>query len=338
MFNQHDSCHFRQPQRYILAGLFLAVLLFSGCGTTSKVYRVGILSSTDNFAPIVAGFRAKMTELGYVEGKNIVYDSPKGSTDNAEIQRQAKDFVDKKMDLIFASSAPQTVAAKAATQGTNIPVVFTYAQIEGLDLVKSVREPGGNLTGVRYPGPEMITRRLELLLEIAPKTKRVWIGYEKSGPNAAATLDALRPAAAQRGVTLVEVPATAAEELWADLAARAKAADPGLDAIICMPDSFNTSPASFAVLSKFAAEHKLPLAAGVASMAQQGALFVNSTDLAKVGTLAGPLADKVLKGTPAGTIPLVTPEQTLLINTKVAQQLGLTVPEGLLSMADQVIR
>jgi putative tryptophan/tyrosine transport system substrate-binding protein len=215
--------------------------------------------------------------------------------------------------------------------------VFAYFQIEGSNLIKSVREPGGNITGVRYPGPELMGRRLELLLEIAPKVKRIWIGYDKNGPNVAVALEALRPAAAQAGVTLVEVPATKVEELGADLAARAKSADLGLDAILTMPDNFNTTPEAFAVLSKFAAEHKIPVAGGVANQAQ-GSLFINGTDSKNVGELAAPLADKVLKGTQAGTIPVVTPEQTLVINYKVAQQLGLTVPDGLLKMANQIIR
>ncbi len=322
----------------LLAAFVILVLLVGGCGTaTPKVYRVAILSVSSVFAKITDGFKAKMTELGYVEGKNVVYDTLEAAA-QAELPGLAQKLIAAKADLIFAYPMEAAVAAKTATQGKNIPVIFAYAQIEGSDLVKSVREPGGNLTGVRYPGPEMISRRVELMLQMAPKVKRVWIGYDKNGPNTAATLEALRPTAVRAGVTLVEVPATAMGELGADLTARAKAGDIGLDAIVGMPDSFNTSADGFAVLSKFAAEHKVPIAGGVASMVQQGALFVNSTDLANVGALAAPLADKVLKGTPAGTIPVVSPEQTLVINIAVAQQLGLTVPEGLLKMANQVVK
>jgi putative ABC transport system substrate-binding protein len=228
--------------------------------------------------------------------------------------------------------------AKTVTAGTNIPVVFAYGQLEGTDLVKSVREPGGNITGVRYPGPEMISKRLQVLLEIVPTIKRVWIGYNKAGPNTATALEALRPAAASLGVTLVEVPAAKVEELGADLAARAQLTDLGVDAILTMPDDFNTSTASFAEISKFAADHKLALGGGIGFMTAQGALFVNSTDLANVGQLAAPLADKIFKGIAAGTIPVVTPEQNLIINYKAAQALGIVVPEGLLKQANQIIR
>jgi len=322
----------------ILVGVVVVALLLSGCAKTPKVYHVGILSDGGNFAPIGDGFKAEMTALGYIEGQNIVYDMRNANSVPAEEQRLAKQLVDAKVDLIFAFPAPCAEAAHAATQGTNIPVVFGFTQIEGKNLVKSVREPGGNMTGVRYAGPELISRRLEILHEIAPQVKRVWVGYDRNGSNNPTALAALRPAASSLGITLVEVPVTAEEEFEADLAARAALADIGLDAILTMPDNFNTSSTGFAVLSKFAAEHNVPLAGGLAFQVKQGALFINGSNFTNEGKLAAPLADKIFKGTQAGTIPVVTPEQTLVINYKVAQQLGLTVPKGLLNMADEIIR
>jgi len=324
-----------------LVGMVVLSLLLSGCGASKpKVYRVGVLHVSGSFVVIADGFKAQMTKLGYVEGKNIVYDDlevPQTAIP-AEAQLVAKKFVDAKVDLIFAFPTPPTVAAYAATQGTKVPVVFAMTNLEGLNLVKSVREPGGNMTGVRNPGPEVISKRLEILLEMAPKAKRVWIGYDKNHVNTAPALEVLRPAAASLGVTLVEVPAIALKDLEADLAARAKSADLGLDAILTMSDGLNQGPDGFALLSKFAKEHKVPLCGGALSMVQQGAVFGNSPDLVGVGELAAPLADKILKGTPAGTIPVVTPEQELYINHKAAQELGLTVPEGLLRQAVEIIR
>ena len=325
----------------LLVGVVVISLLLSGCGAPKpKVYRVGVLHVSGSFVVITDGFKAQMTKLGYVEGKNIVYDDlvvPQTATP-AEAQLVAKKFVDDKVDLIFAYPTPPTVAAYAATQGTKIPVVFAMSSLEGLNLIKSVREPGGNMTGVRYPGPEMISKRLEIMVEMAPRVKRVWLGYDKNHTNTAPALEVLRPAASSLGVTLVEVPAATLGELEADLATRAKSADLGLDAILTMNDGLNQGPDGYALLSKFAKEHKVPLCAGVLSTVQQGAVCGNSPNLVKVGELAAPLADKILKGTPAGTIPVVSPEQELYINYKVAQELGLTVPEGLLRQAAEIIR
>ena len=255
------------------------------------------------------------------------------------MQPIAEKFVEDKVDLIFTSgSTPAALAAKAATQGTDIPVVFAYATTEESGLIESVREPGGNITGVRYPGHEMMIKRLEILREIAPEAKRVWIGYDINNPNTAAALETLHSAVPSLGVTLVEVPATTMEEIEADLAARAAADDLGLDAIILMPDGFNHAPDGFAMLSQFAAEHKVPLGGSFPFTVEAGAVFGNANDLIKVGELAAPIADKVLKGTPAGEIPVLTPEQDIWINYKVAQDLGLTIPESLLSQATEIIR
>ena len=323
----------------MLIGIVVFALLLSGCDAKKPdVYRVGIISGADAFLVVVDGFKAKMKELGYVEGQNIVYDMQKLNADPAGGRQAAKKFVDDKVDLIFAVPTEPAVAAKAVTRGTDIPVVFAYAGLEGSTLVESVRRPGGNITGVRFPGPELISRNLEILLELAPLVKRVWVGYDINYPNSDPTLEALRPLALSKDLTLVEVPAATIGELEADLAARAKSADLGLDAIMLMPDIFNHSPAGWAVIKRFAAKHKVPIAGTFGYTVEQGAVFGNANELFKVGELAAPLADKVFKGTPAGTLPVVTPEQDLRINYKVAQKLGLTVPEGLLSMAVEIIR
>ncbi len=139
-------------------------------------------------------------------------------------------------------------------------------------------------------------------------------------------------------IKVVEVPAATIAELETDLAARAKSADPGLDAIILMPDIFNHCPAGWELIRRFAGEHRLPIGGSFLYTVEQGAIFGNANDLTEVGKLAAPLAEKILRGTSAGMIPVVTPEQDLWINYKAARELGLTVPEGLLQRAKKVIR
>ncbi|MCX7680702.1 MAG: hypothetical protein N2508_01830, partial [Anaerolineae bacterium] len=133
-------------------------------------------------------------------------------------------------------------------------------------------------------------------------------------------------------------PATTLEDLEVDLASRATKEDIGIDAIILMPDILNHSPDGWALISGFAAQHRVPIAGSFPYTVEQGAVFGNATDLFEVGELAAPLADKILKGTPAGTIPVVTPDQTLWINYRVAQELGLMPPQSLLGQAVRIIR
>jgi putative ABC transport system substrate-binding protein len=324
----------------ILVLVVVIGLLVSGCGGTQtpKVYRVGVLSGVDAFASIADGFKAGMTELGYVEGENVVYDLQKVNADSAGEQQALEKFVSDKVDLIFAFPTEPAVAAKAATLGTDIPVVFAFANLEGVDLVKSVREPGGNITGVRYPGPDLAVKRFEFLCELMPNLKRLWITYDANYPATKSALEALRPAASSKGVTLVEVPVTSVADIQADLQARAELADIGMDAILIMPEVISQSPDGWAAISKFASEHKVPIAGSAGFEADAGAIFSHIPDNVETGKLAAPLADKILKGTPAGNIPVVTPESHLRINYALAQELGLAVPEGLLSQAAEIIR
>jgi putative ABC transport system substrate-binding protein len=323
----------------ILVLVVVVGLLVSGCGADKpKVYRVGILSGAEPFASIADGFKVKMTELGYVEGKNIVYDVQDAKGDRAEEQRIAQKFVDDKVDLIFAFPTEPAVAAKAATQGTDIPVIFALAGLEGSNLVESVRQPGGNITGVRFPGPEQTSKRLEILHELVPGAKRVWITYDPNYPNNPPALEALRPLATSLDMTLVEVPVASVADIQADLQARAASSDIGMDAILIMPEVLSQTPDTYGVILKFANEHEVPIAGAMPYTADLGAVFSYTGDNIEMGELAASLADKTFRGAPAGEIPVVTPENRLRLNYKATQELGLTVPEGLLNQATEIIR
>jgi putative tryptophan/tyrosine transport system substrate-binding protein len=326
----------------LLTWVVIAAMLLSGCGGTQKpkVYHVGIFGF-QAFGQIGDGFKAKMTELGYIEGKNITYDvqywNAAVDTPDAGTKTLQK-FVSDKVDLVFSFPTEQTVLAKAVTEKAGIPLVFCFAGLEGNDLVKSITAPGGNITGVRYPGPETTGKRLEFLTQIAPVAKRIGVVYQVGYPTTVPAMEVLRPLAVKLGVTLVEIPAQSLDDIQADLNARSQMEDIGVDAFLQMADGLTHSPEGSALVMKFAQEHHLPYGGGHYYQADQGAVFTYSPYDFEMGQLAAPIADKVLKGTQAGTIPLATPENHLIINYKVAQELGLTVPEGLLKLADKIVR
>jgi putative ABC transport system substrate-binding protein len=323
----------------ILISLMLWVVL-SGCmeEKTQKIYHIGILSGFDTLASIADCFKAKMTELGYIEGKNIIYEIQKTNFEPDKEQKILKKFVADKVDLIFTFPTEVSLAAKAATHGTSIPVVFSYSTIEGNNLVESVHQPGGNITGVREPGPDIFAKRLEILHEMAPQAKRVYITYNPNVPLIPSALDALHNTSNLMNITLVENPITTVEEIKADLQARNKSADIGMDAILIMAEATSVLPPTLEAMINFATEHKIPIGGIGAYTIRENIIFSYEIEIDDMGKLAAPLVDKVLKGTPAGTIPVVTPEARLLINYKLAQELGLSVSEGLLSMADEIIR
>lgn len=323
----------------LLIGVLAFSLLLSSCGEKKpRVYRVGILTCLAAFASVAGGFMSEMAELGYINGENIVYDFQTVTCDQVELKRVVQRFVADKVDLIFTFPSGPALAVKKSSKGNNIPVVFAYATLERSSLVNNVRQPGGNITGVRILGPELAVKRFELLLEMVPHVKRVYIPYNPDYPTTIPALELMRPVASSEGVKLLEVPVTTVEAIQDDLSARTKSAEIGIDAIQLLPEIFTQSSAAWAILHKFAEEHKLPIVGSSHSTADRGALFSYAPFRRDSGRLAAPLADKILKGTPAGTIPVVTLEARLRINYIVARKLGLKIPEGLLSLASEIIR
>ncbi len=322
-----------------LAAAWLLFTLLTACdGTPPKVYRVGVLCGLDVFATTVDGFKAKMTDLGYAEGGNIAYDVHRTNFEPVTERRILQKFVAERVDAMLVLPSEIAVAAKEATRGTSVPVVFCQTNTEGTDLIESIRRPGGNITGVRFPGPDLSLKRLEILLELVPRAKRIWLPYAKQAEIVPDQLALLRPAAANAGVRLIELPAATAADVEADLAAREKTADGGIDAILFISEPLARTPALFPKIGRFAAERRIPIGGVLFSREGYSTLFGVATDNMAVGALAAQQMDKVLKGIPVGTIPVISAESFFQINYRVAQELGLPVSEAMLRMADEVIR
>ena len=323
-----------------LTGLVIIAILLSGCGVAqeSKEYRVGVLIGLGGISPIADGFKAGMTDLGYVEGKNITYDIQTTDFDIPTYQSILKKFVEDKVDLILVTPTEATIEAKNITKGTDIPVLFSFAFTEGMGIIDSVGQPGGNITGVRFPGIDITLKRYEILRKMAPDTKRLWMPYQAGYPIVPPQLEALEPLAKADGVTLIPFPANNAAELQAELDKRAAAEDIGIDAILLLVEPLMFVPDQFEVVAKFAYDHKLPFGGGINSTDKYSTIFGVNVDFVESGRLAAPLADKIFKGTQAGTIPAVSPENFIQINYKTAQEFGLTVPDGVLKQANEIIR
>lgn len=333
------------PQKIwmLLSWMVVAAMILSGCTTPqAKTYRVGILSVLQAFAPAAEGFKSKLTELGYVEGQNITYDLQQvDQVDVPTFQTISKKFVDDKVDLIFVISTEASMEVKAATQGTDIPVVFAMAftDVKGITLIDSVQKPGGNITGVRFPSVEIANKRLQLLNEMAPNAKRIFVPYLDGYPNVPGQLDVIRQLAASLGLTLIEHGTTSPDELQSALDGLAVGDDPGVDAILTIAEPVALTPPFYNVLGKFAYDHKLPIGGALMNVgADYASIFGLIPDAKTTGTEAALLADKIFRGTPAGAVPVVTSESVFQINNTAAKALGVTVPDGLLKQADEIIK
>jgi len=322
----------------LLIFLTLACALFNGCkGEQARVHRVHILSGLDNFVDIADGFKRAMTALGYVEGRDIVYIVHR-TGDDLEKWRNENRIASERSDLIFAFPTISALEAKRAAQGTKTPVVFALAGIEGNNLVDSLHRPGGNISGVRFPGPEATGKRLEILREFMPGARRVLITYDPDYPTIPEALEELKSTASLLDVTLIKEPVKNIRELDALLRKRDASNNIDFDAILIMPEALTQSPDCWALITQFAAEHRLPIAGALCQTANEGALFAYAPDLSEIGMLAASIADKIFKGVPAGEIMVITPKSRLWLNYRVAEKLGLKVSTGLLCRADRIIR
>jgi putative ABC transport system substrate-binding protein len=337
----NNKSNFKKKIKYnkyklkIFFGFFLIILFLNCCNSKPKVYRVGILSGLDFFANTIDGFKDKMTELGYIEGKNIFYDLQRTNFEPDKEQQILEKFVTDKVDLIFTFPTEVTMAAKAATQGTKIPVLFANCNIENVNLVKSVQEPGENITGVRFPGPDLAIKSFEIMHELVPEAKRFYLPFLKGYPNVKPQLVAVRPVAQAAGIILIEAPVSTPDELESDLISRVNGNNPGMDVIFVVAEVLAVTPDFINVIDRFAKKYKLPYDAGPGL---GDPIYAITTEVVSVGKLAAVLGDKILKGIPAGTIPVVSAETWLQINYKKAQNLGLKVSDSLLSQANDIIR
>lgn len=322
----------------LLVWLLIAAIVLNGCAKP-KAYHVGILSGMSSFASAVDGFKSKMTASGYIEGKNIFYDIQSTEVDIDAYKTISKNFVADKVDLILSFPTEAAMEAKAATQGTNIPVIFVFAltDVEGSNLIKSTRQPGGNITGIRYPNSEIAGKRFEVLLQLVPQAKRIFVPYLRGYPSVPRQLEIIRPQAAEKGVELIEFATTDPEELQTKLDSFVSADGIGIDAILMLAEPLVNNPQFYSLLGKFSYDHRIPIGGGPMNVeGKYKSIFGLRPDPKAAGEQAALLADKIFKGTPAGSIPVITPESWFQIDSKAAQQLGVTVPESLWKLANEV--
>lgn len=312
----------------------LLVLLVAGCSggeTTGTSFTVGLITNNSNGIRNITGFIDGMTTLGYAEGENINYIYAGEHVAAGELETAIQEMVEAGVDLIFTAGTPTGVAAHGATANTGIPIVFgVIADPIRAGVLNDLTSPGGNMTGVKLGVDQ--SRRLELLLEVAPDTERILIPFNPTDTAASTAVEQVMQLADDLGVELILGPVTTNGEVETLI----ETISPDLDAIFLVPDSLVNS--HLALILAAASEYRLPTSGPSTAQVEEGALTSYGFVHHAAGVQAARIADRVLKGADPGTLPVEDTESFLAINLETADELGLEISDDILQQADVIIR
>ena len=317
-----------------------AALPFAARGQQPKIPRIGILSLSRGDAPdasrkMLDAFMSALRELGYIEGRNIAVERKFADGDAIRLGELAQELVQDHVDAIVAQATPAARAARKATSAIPIVGIGLADPVED-ELASSLARPGGNVTGTSFLGPELVSKRLQLLKEVVPGLSRVvvlWHPQAYGERTMTGMLKDIESAAQSLGVNLRLVPAASPAEL--DGAFAAIAAERA-DSLIVFPSPMLYS--QYSRIVAFAANTRLPAMYAAREGVELGGLVSYGANLPDLSRVTASYLDKILKGAKPAELPIQRPTKfELVINLKTAKALGLTASQNFLLIADEVI-
>ena len=293
---------------------------------------IGFLSTSSADASRIAAFRQGLAQAGYVEGQNVTIEYRWAEDRSERLPSLATDLVHRQVAVIAAPTTPAALAAKAAT--TTIPIVFTtIGDPVQLHLVASLNRPGGNVTGVTQTNVEITPKRLQLLHELVPTARVMALLVNPTNPFVETETKELQAAAGSLGLELHVLNASAERDFDGVFAKLIQLQAGGL--VITGDALFNTWTEQLAALGL---RHAVPTIYQSRKFAASGGLLSYGTDFTETYRLAGNYTGRVLNGDKPADLPVQQATRVeMYINLKTAKALGLTVPQALLSRADDVI-
>ena len=304
-------------------------------GAPPRVFQIGILipESAPGETQTVKGLRDGLREQGYIEGENLSVELRDAKGDRSALQPAAAELVNKKVNVIFTTGTRATEVAKAATK--EIPIVFRHpADPVAVGLLKNMKRPEGNVTGVAAFSSDTGQKRLEVLKALVPKLRRLHIFYDANNKFSADNLAAIRKGAAKLQLEVVEHPVKTSDELQNSLD-NLQARDG--DAIFMIPDALIESNAS--IIFDGAKKLKLTTMCDQENWVAKGCLAAYGPNYAQMGRQAALLVDKLFKGAKPKDVPVQWAAKfDLVINLRTANIIGFSIAPETLAKADRVIR
>lgn len=303
---------------------------------SARLPRIGYLLLSPVTEPPSAERRAfleGLRALGYVPGRTIeiVYRSAEGAADFMDAL--ARDLVAEGPDVIVTSGAAATLAAKQATQ--SIPVVFlALGDPVGVGAIRSLAQPGGNVTGVSFISSDLAPKRVQFVRDLLPRARHMTILWNSDNENAHREAEAVRTAARKLGFTVEWLGLATSAELvraYGDLEKRRPevlyaAFEGGLVA-------FNRT-----AIAEFGLRHRIGVVSGWTSMAEAGGLMSYAPDIPAMFHRGAYYVHRVLQGEKPANLPVELPTRIeMVVNLRTAKALGIEVPQSILLRADRVI-
>jgi ABC-type uncharacterized transport system substrate-binding protein len=319
-----------------VVGLSVVLPSIARAQQSARIAKIGVLwhgGSAEEERVYLDILTKAFNDLGYIEGKNVVFLHRFPAEQLERIRSLAGELVVSNVDVIIAITAPGAVALKQITSVT--PIVFVVVPDPvGSGLVASLAHPGGNLTGLSFMAPDLNGKRLSLLKEAIPSLSRVGLLHDRSLDPVTTrnNVDSYSKAAKAMGLVLhpIEVPTPEA----IDSAFSAAAVD-GCEAAVLAGAMLANEGAR---VGASALAHRMPTLSVWAEKVPFGLLMSYGQDVVVSLRKAAGYVDKILKGAKPADLPVEQPTRLkLVINLKAAKVLGLTIPPTLLIAADEMI-
>ena len=332
-----DPCRrIENPKWLVIVAIVVALVhceALAEAQQPNKVARICYLGNavSGRQAIYIKTFRARLRELGYVEGQNITIEYRDFEGKVERLPELAAELVRLNCDVIVTQGNEAAEAAKNATK--TIPVVMAFgADAVKLGIVADLARPGGNITGLTFIGSEIFGKRLELLKETVPKLGRVAFLWSDLSQR-----DELKEAETAARILRVEFQSFEVkrpDDFEGTFRAAIKGRANGL---------MLAGGAFFGFHEKriidLAAKNRLPAMYIVARFVEAGGLMSYGEDRSEMFRRAAEIVAKILKGTKPADIPVDRPKKfDFVINLKAANQIGLTIPPNVLARADKVIK
>ena len=297
-----------------------------------KIRYLGLLLPGSPEASMGKATRDRLRGLGYTEGRDILLEARWADGKMERLDELAVELARLQLDAIIAYTTPGALAARKAT--TTIPIVFLFVgDPVGAGVVPSLARPGGNATGISLLATELAAKRLEILLEIAPKTSHLAMLLNDTNTGMVLRAREAQDAATKLGVAIKSV---GVHDLISFDSAFAMIDSEPVDALLTLVDPFTIQHRKRIV--DFAAQRRLPAIYEAGEFVESGGLISYGPNLLIIEQRAAEYVDKIFKGAKPADLPVEQPSKfEMLINMKTATALSLSIPQSIMLRADRLI-